>query len=426
MAKSECLRGKLLLDYLQDKLPSARRTAADTHLALCALCRSLACAAAESLRLQVRSSELRQRLAKADEIAAAIEGAPSRRLESLLAECEWAENRFVAGRLLERSRQEFDRNPRKALRLARAVVTIGGQIGSADVAFEGWRDCASLYLRLGHHHLAFEAVERLGQLAARTVDPAHARGIVLYASAYVAADRDVWRIDEALAFAEQAAEIFADTDERRLRATTELRAAIHHSRGEHAAAVEISRRLWQSEKNAGFAINYGCYLVANSQPDAAESLLEWGRMHVKDESVLLARLGCLEGRLRGAQARWREASLAFSRAAGFYRVAEMPDTAIQADLSRIRAAVNARRDEPSVYSDALAELRKLVAESVALDRLQPSRRRRFTAEALDYARELGEAAALSADLLTYVDEYVELLWRSPARPFVRPVPAQLM
>jgi tetratricopeptide (TPR) repeat protein len=404
-----------------------RRARLDTHFALCAACRRLAQAAAEMLNLGVGSEELRDQIAEAENVVRQLEASSSPRLDALAACEEWGTNRFVAGGLLERSRKHFNGDPIKALRLARAAAEIGTRISSAEVQFESWRDCISIYARLGRYGYAFDAIERAEQLASLVADREHAKGLVLYARAYVSCNPDVWHLGEALTAAHEAEQIFARVDASRIRDVAELRAKIHELRGEHAAAVEIYRHLWNGERSASLAVNFGWCLVSNDQPELAAELIMWAAPRIdKADTVLLARLAWLEGRAHAKRSRWEEARSSFSLASERYRSVPMIDSAIRVDLRRIGATVNADRDALGVYQNALNDLRDLVLESSELDRREPTRRRRFTVEALEYAKQLGDAAVLTPDLLTYVAEYLDSLWRGPARALVRPVPARLM
>jgi tetratricopeptide (TPR) repeat protein len=429
VATLRCVRGKRLHDYLRGQLTAADRATTESHIALCASCRRVVMAAAEILALRFSADELRSELAKANEVVANIEALDERRPDRLVAHSEWGQNPFVAGRLLERSREEFERAPEKALRLARAALAIGQRINAADLEFESWRDCISLYMRLGRCSYAVDAIERAERLAPLTENPEFARGLVLYGRAFVASDPEVWHLDEALIWAEEASRIFARTDERRVRAAAELRAYVHHLRGEHAAAVAITRPLWDAERDVNLGISFVNYLIADGQAGAAvDELLVWTWSNTPPSAtVLLARIAWAEGRARSAQSRWQDAVSALNYASSLYRSVSMVEPAIRVDFSRIRAQVNANHEwSLSVYEDALGDLHELLKESTELDSREPSRRRRFTAEALEYAKELAAAATLTTDLLTYVDEYLDGLWSGPPRRFVRPVPAHPM
>lgn len=426
--RRRCLRGRLLADYLSGALRPSRKAVAENHLALCADCRNLVQAAAATLSIGVTAEELQLRLAVAASIVSdVLEKEPPHRWRSLIETAEWGTDRFVAGRLLERSREEFGRAPRLSMHLARAAVYVAERAESLELQFEGWRDCVSIAVFLGAFTDAWEAVERAAAIAPRTHDPEHAKGLVLYARAYVASQPDVWELDQALRWAEEAARIFGRTDAGRLRTSDEMRAYLHYCRGEHAAAVEICRKLWDDQPEVGLALNFATYLVALGRADDADDTLVWARLEIKPaNTVSLARHALIEGRARAVQQRWDEALEAFNVAAAMFRRVEMEDTAIRVDLGRIRTEMSAAPDSLTAIQKAVTDLRRVVAISVDLDRREPTRRRRFTVEAIDYLRELAEANALTTDLVLHVEDYIDAITRGPARPFVRPLPTRVM
>lgn len=426
--KRGCVRGRLLREYLRGTLRPELKEKTDAHLALCRSCRNIVEGSAQAIALRVTADDLRMRVARAaDVVRDVIEPEAPHRLHTLVSSADWGEDRFVAGRLLERSREEFDSQPRKALDFARAAIEVAERAGSADLQFEAWRDCVSICVRLGHLSAAWDAVERVEAIAPRTAHREHARGQLFYARAYVGSQPDVWKIDESLVWAEEASRIFAGIDDERHRATAELRAHVYYCRGEYAAAVEISRKLWEARREKGQALSFVAHLVAYGQPAAAEDVLAWARPQVAAEDVVTTtRIAFAEGRIFAAQKRWEEAAEALRRASLGFRRAGMEDTAIRVDLGRIRAEVSGSPDSISVQTRAMRDLRTIVAISAELDRREPTRRRRFTVEALDYLRELAEASALTVDLLCHVEEYLDAITRGPARRFVPPVPTRAM
>lgn len=423
-----CLQGKVFADYLRGVISPRRKAVVENHLALCAECRRLVDTASEALRLDVGTGELRDRLTRAAQVVAAIEGQASHRLEGLISTNEWGKDHFVAGRLLERSREEFARDPRASMRLARGAIRVAERADAVELQFEGWRDCVSIAVLLGSFGEAWEAIERAAALIARMVgEREHARGLVLYARAYVASQPDVWRLDEAFAWTEEASRIFARTDRSRFAATAEMRAYLHYCRDEHAAAVQICRSLWAKRRDVGLALSFVAYLVAYGKPGEAEDVLEWAREQIaSSDTERVARYAWAEGRVHAARERWEDAVPRLTEAASLFREIAMNDTAIRVDLARIRAEVSAAPDSLPAVDKALDDVRQVIGESVALDQREPTRRRRFTVEAVSYLREVGEANALTADLFAHVEAYLDAITRGPARPFVRPVPARVM
>lgn len=422
------LNGRFLAEYLRGELRASRKAVAENHLALCAKCRTMAQTAAAMLRLGITADELESRATRAAKIVSeVIETEAPHRVRGLIASAEWGADRFVAGRLLERSREEFARDPRTSMRLARAALWVAERGDSAELQFEAWRDCISIAAYLGSFSDAWDAIDRAAALVPRLHDRRHAEGVLLYARAYVASQPDVWKIDEALQWTGEASEIFERTDAERFRSAVEMRAYLHDCREEHAAAVEICRKLWATQPEIGLALSFVAYLVAYGKADEAEEVLSWARSHLNSsETERVARYSWAEARVRALQERWDTAVEAFERAAETFRTIGMEDTAIRVDLGRIRAEVSAAPDSLAAAEKAMRDLRQVVRTSAELDRRDPTRRRRFTVQALDYLRELAEANTLTADLVAHVEDYLDVINRGPARPFVRPVPAQIM
>jgi tetratricopeptide (TPR) repeat protein len=376
----------------------------------------------------VRVAELRQRIAEAAGFVAELERQASpHAVHGMIAASHRGDDRFVAGRLLERSREEFARDPRKSMILVRAAIWVAERAQSAELQFEAWRDCASLCVRFGHYGDAWDALDRAAGLVEKTAEPKYARGLLLYAKAYVGSQPDVWRLDESLAWTDEAAAVFARTDEARLRAVAEMRAFIHNVRGEHAAAVEICRDLWRRRQEVGLALNFAAYLVDNGEPEAARELLDWANERFSDDDVVtVAKHAGLKGMAFVAQHDWEVAMEAFDSSVRAFQSIGMEDAAIRVELSRIRAAVSAAPDSIEVTDQAIADVRRLATLSTELDRREPSRRRRFTAEAFQYLRELADARALTLDSLRHVETYLVAITRGPARPFFRPIPSHVM
>lgn len=418
----------MLYHYLQGRLSADRRRNVDSHVALCPSCRRLIEVASDAIALGIKSHDLRERIAAAKAFVDDIEtGHSPHQIHGLISASKHGADPFVAGRLLERSREEFAREPLKSMTLARAAIWVAERGKFLNLQFEGWRDCASICVRLGHLTDAWDALDRAGSIVPFISDGEHAKGQLLYARAYVGSQPDVWKIDESLSWTNEASRIFERTDSERLRSTAEMRAYIHYCRGEHAAAVEICRKLWEERPEVGLALNFASYLVEYGESSTAHELLEWTRPRIDDlNTVTVARRDFIAGRAWAAQQEWDTAVDVFTRAVAGFRRVGMEDTAIRVELGRIRAAVSARPDSAVTLELAIEDLRRLVTTSVELDRREPTRRRRFTVEALEYLRELAEAAVLTIDSLRHVEEYLDAITRGPARPFIRPVPARLM
>lgn len=423
-----CLSSRLLSQVLRGKVTEAQRPSVENHLALCAECRGVLDAAAEAVTLNVPTTDLRSRIAQAPGFVVEIEQQPSlHAIHALIHESDMGRDPFVAGCLLARSREEFARDPRKSLTLARSAAWVAERAAATEIQFHIWLDCSSIFVRLGQFDEALEALERAETLASQTAEPKHTTALLLYGRAYVASQPDVWKIDDALSWTDEATRTFSNTDATRLRAADEMRAYLHYCRGEHAAAVEICRKLWNERQEVGLALNLASYLVEYGEPDGADELLTWARPRINPrDRVTIARYGGVEGRVRAAQQDWDAACEVLARAVTLFRALGMEDTAIREDFRRIRFAVSSAPDSIASNAKALHDLRSVISASVELDRREPTRRRRFTVEALEYLRELAEISALTLEALRHVEEYLDSLARGPARPFVRPVPVRLM
>ena len=427
-ARAACPTRTLLSRYLRGQASETQKDHVDAHLACCASCRKVVLVAADAAALAVDVNDLRNRIAAASVFVRDLESQPSpHAVHGVISGSPLGADRFVAGRLLERSRDEFSRDPMRSLRLARIALRVAERAGSTTLQFEVSRDFASLYVRLGDFSQAWEALEVAERLGPNIAEPEHARGLLLYAKAYVASQPDVWRLDEAAEWTEEAAKIFQRTDTGRLRAVAEMRAFIHNLRGEHAAAVEICRALWTAERGVALALNFAAYLVDAGEAAAARDLLEWAWPRIaKHDLVTHAKHADIYGLALVAQGEWTAAAAMFVRSRDAFRSVGMGDTAVRIELSRIRAAVAASPDSPAAIGDAVDDLRVLAAASIELDRQQPSRRRYFTAEACEYLRRVVETEGLNLDSVTHVERYVAAITRGPVRPFVRRLPMAVM
>ena len=426
--RAACPTARLFSLYLRNALSEVQQQQVTGHLALCASCRKIVSVATEAALLGVDSTDLRKRVADASAFVHTLEARESpHTMHRSISESSLGADPFVAGRLLERSREEFSREPIRSLLLARLALRVAERASVIDLQFEVFRDCASLYVRLGDFEHAWTALDMAEQLAPQTADPEHARGLLLYAKAYVASQPDVWRLDEAAAWTDEAAEIFARTDTARLRAAAEMRAFVHNLRGDHRSAVEITRRLWQEERGVGLALNFAAYLIDAGEPTQARELLEWARPRIAATDVVtLAKHADIYGLALSALGDWVEATAMFTRSRDAFRSAGMKDTAVRIELSRIRATVAAAGNLPSEIGRAVDDLRALAAASIDLDRKQPSRRRNLTAQACEYLRRVVETEGLNLESVTHVERYLAAITRGPVRPFVRRGPMSVM
>jgi tetratricopeptide (TPR) repeat protein len=426
-ASRGCVQTELLGEYIAGRLDVSLRATVEAHLALCPRCRSVTEAAVEATGLGITSAEIRARIAEASAVVASLEAEPPHRLQALITNAEWGADRYVAGRLLERSREEFHRDPRKAMVLARAAVSVSERAGSKELQFEGWRDRVSIAVYLGALADAWDAVEQAAALAPMLRDHVHATGIVLYARAYVASQPDVWQLDDALRWIGEAEVIFEKTDAERFRAAAEMRAYLHYCVGEYDAAVAICRDIWRHNRSMDLALSFVAYLVESGELAEAETVLSWATSRVDDADVeRLAALAWAEGRLHVARGAWQQAAEALRLASSRFRAVGMDDTAIRVDLARVGAELSAAPESVQVLQTAMTDIRRLIAISAELDEREPTRRRRFTVEAIGYLRELADANALTLDLFAQVEEYLSAITRGPARPFVRPAPVHVM
>ena len=387
MSGRGCLSADELVAAIHHELPDE----AAEHLGSCRICTQRA-------RLLERAALVE--VTPIDEVMEEVDSLVARLL--VASRDEW---RRIAGhpqyrraevviRLMTVADDASRRNKKEAVALIRVATRIVNRLppdlaGVDDLRFETWKLASALLREAGEYayvELALEEAER----AARTAsDPELAEASVLFSRALLYAEPDVWQPEEAASLLDRAEQVFANRgDTERRRAVLTTRAFLLYRSGDCRAARTafaeiVSITPPQPRPN---------YLIALTNLTAARLACSEADVQVEESLEILMKEYEARGlRVHLARARWLMGDLRrlrgeYDRAVDLYRSARSDvgdaDSSIRAGLRLLETLILAGR-----HAEALPLAHALAAETVTLDRREPSRRRSHIAAVLAYARE---------------------------------------
>jgi tetratricopeptide (TPR) repeat protein len=394
------------------------------HLAECLECAQFVADADAVLALTGDADELRH--AAAEEVNAAIAGAPPYRIASTIVEERGLHRSIVVRDLLARADALYGSDPGRAIVFTRAAVGVCDVMRSAGAAVaalyvDALKDHAALLRRLGRYDEALEALARAWSMANETPEREHCRAVVTLSTALVYAEPDVARFDEALTLAETAAAILEVCgDVRRAMLARHARAHVLAVMEKHDAAAEImtevigaSRVLSAHDLAIAHDLMAYCLLNLGRFDEARHHVAEGLARYVETADVIgHASLAHTGARAVAALGNFEDALPVFEHSAEVIFTARLFDWWTIMRLDFVAAALDA---------DPSAEVRHTL-ESVARvcysSQASPERSR-HAAEALDYLRRLAVRDALTTECVRHVRRFVA---RNSAQPPVRFTP----
>jgi tetratricopeptide (TPR) repeat protein len=336
----------------------------------------------------------------------------------------------VISALVSDADSEAYRSPTKALELARIAVALSDSLPKGDVATErlraaAWKETAIAYFLLSQIDAANNAITSAEAALSSTAGDDHDRAVVAYARAWMNAHADVARYDVAEAALAECEPIFASTDARRARACRHLAAFVlsRTNRAEAALAMlmDLASRATDGADERDAAdldrLIADCHLRLGNASQAlmvASAVAE--RDAAADRAIGFAQATWIAG---VAALRLGEVEAAIAHLEGAVATLSREgseDAALRATIDLLHA-----RKVLSPNESLLPAISNVVERSHALDAREPSRRRHFTAEAMDFLRAEAAAERLSASDLAYVADYLREIHEAAPVKFQPPL-----
>ncbi|HYI12671.1 MAG TPA: tetratricopeptide repeat protein [Thermoanaerobaculia bacterium] len=340
----------------------------------------------------------------------------------------------VVRRLLTLAVEERELQIVHAAEMAHAAAVIAaaiiGEAGAVcELRFDAWKLHSALLREAGRYDDCRAALDRAERAAVGVKDVELARGAILLSRALICAEPDIWLPEEAVALLAVAEEIYTRRDLDWLRRVLTVRGMVLLRNGKADEARErFERVLAQTDPAnerayAKAQTNLGWSLLAVGDLESAriqlDRAIEADMRH--GVAVDVGRDLCLRSRIFQETGEHEAAIQSAEESMRTFQKCGRPDEAVRAGLVAVQS-YTALSD-----GEAARHLAIMLAErSIELDRLEPSRRRSLTAEAVSYARELAERRSLTEDVAAAVRVYVEELAIKPAVAFNPPLPLAIM
>lgn len=395
-----------------------------SHVDSCERCTRLVEAARQAVKVQIGSSLLAGSAREVELLVdSLLELSPAERLRAATAD-EYLRP-GVARRFSELAIEAWDTDLNVALEYVHVATLIADRLAIrsgrvAELEFEVWKNRSTIHRERGETDAARACLTKAAAAIERCEDRELKRAVVWYADAAICASRDVWEPRQALELLARAERVFLIRDAGRRRDVRTLRGIVHLHGGEYPAAVEeYAAVVAATDRRAGPSFadarrNLANALVRVGQADEAERLLlevrEFDRavsreLHVTRDDALLAFVA--------------EARQQFELAARGYADVQRRFAAMGENESALIAGKDLAVMLVAMerLADAAGVLRELLARSLAAG----SDRRRFTADALAYLRDLAQRQQLTLDVAVPVSQYIDRIHVQRAVPFTPPM-----
>jgi tetratricopeptide (TPR) repeat protein len=419
MTATACLSGVALGLFVDGQGNDAADAA---HIEACAVCARRAAALRAALAVDANDSDLGDEDAAVSELVAELVAvSPTDRPR--VAALDRYGHAAIAQRFSGMAMNE-NRDLGKALDFAHVATVIASRIArrwtrSAEIEFEAWKNRATIHRERGEYDSARASLERARGAADACADRDLKRAVIQYADACICAARDVWQPAQAFALLDTCEPVFASLEPRRVRDTVTMRGVLRLHAGEYAAAhtaymAALSLAAGAADPERADAMrNVVNSLARLDRLDEAESLL--AEVEAIDaahgRTLAMLRDAALSAEIAAGRGRYGDAARTYARLQVSFAECGEPESALIAGKERAVALVADGR-----ISEAGAVLRDLVGQCVG-----SAERRRFTADALSYLRDLAERQDLSPDVAGKVSQYIDRIHVQRATPFVPPV-----
>lgn len=321
------------------------------------------------------------------------------------------------------------RDANAAIDLAKAAATVADACPESRRGgrFETWKLVSSLLREAGRYAETETALSKADAAVRSTPNPEVAAASMCLARALYYAEPDVWRPDEARQLLDDAERVFTQHQPARLQALRTARAFLLFRSGALTAARadfgSVLAMTPPADRQAYLIalVNFTATRVELGECDAAlkqDLAILLKENHALSRTVEVARARWLVGRTMLRGGRYSAAATRFIQA--MEGIGD-EDAAVRAGVDAVEALLLADRT-----AEAFALAQKLATVAAALDRREPSRRRRLTAQVMAYLREAAQRSALTPDLVADLARYLDRIMRQRPVDFVPPMPLTAM
>ena len=395
-----------------------------THVDACDPCSRRVAVARRALEANLTSAAVAAAGEEIEALLGELLARPQKERERLALKDRFA-RAALAHRFCSLATSEWERDLNAALDHIHVATIIASRLASrgeraAELEFEAWKHRSTIHRKRGECDAARAALTRAAAAIDHCTDRELKRAVVAYADAAICASRDVWEPQQAIALLMRCEAVFRRRDPSRHRDARTLRGIVHL----HAGEYEDAHRIFSAVAADTDPIDESAY--ADAHRNLANSLIRLGRLDEADQLLKVTR--ALDDRLKRSLHVVRDDALAaialdvagrYAAAADAYQqvgkrfiAAGERESGLLAGVASAVALVAASRP---------AEARIVLQGLLTTDVASSSERRRFTAEALAYLRELAEREQLTPDVATGVGLYIDRIHVQRARPFVPPM-----
>ena len=398
------------------------------HANSCAECSRTCRLIHDVVAADLRSEDIDAREAEADVLLAELLDVPVPKRPAAALHARY-ESPALARRFITLATSEYYRDLSNALSHIHVATTITGQLmrhmrNAAELEFVAWKYRSTIHRQRGENDSARAALIRARAVAGLCDGAELKNAIIAFADACICAEPDVWEPDQALELFERCESVFSYYEPWRLKDIVQMRGVVAWRSGDYDTALTAFRSVLAATSPADRAThadalrNLGMVLVDLRQADAAEDRLDEARKidvelgrttEVTRDDYHLARLQALRGQHDVAAELLADVSSRFASAGDL-------DAALRTGKDGALALIAAGRN-----TEARDVLSALVSQAVG-----STERRRFTAEALSYLRQLADHDALTVDVATAVASYVDRIHAQRPVPFIPPFPIHSM
>lgn len=396
-----------------------------SHAGSCERCTRLVEIARQAVKAQIGSALLAESARDVELLVdSLLELSPEERLRAASTADEYLRP-AVARRFSELAVEAWDSDLNVALGHIHVATVIADRLAIrsgrvAELEFEVWKNRSTIHRERGETDAARASLVKAAGAIDRCEDRELKRAIVWYADAAICASRDVWEPRQALELLARADQVFLARDAERRRSVQTLRGIVHLHAGEYPAAVEdFAAVLSATDPLAGSALADARHNLANAlirigEVDEAERLVLQARefdrsatreLHVIRHDALLAFAAETRQQFELAARRYADVQRRFAAAGeGEWALIAGKDLAVMlVAMDRL--------------ADAAGVLRELLTRSLA----SGGDRRRFTADALAYLRDLAQRQQLTLDVALPVSRYIDRIHVQRPVPFTPPM-----
>lgn len=399
---------------------------AERHVVSCTSCSHCVHATREALRIRVNAEMVEDQNSLALELLAVS----AERRSQLAAHDRYA-HAGIARRFNAMAMEEWSVDLNAALHHAHVATVISSRLerrygGAAEVYFEAWKTRSTVHRNRGEYDAARAALKFAEAVVPRCSDVELKRAIIAFADACICTYPDVWEPQQALAGLDVSEPVFARRqDNPRVVSSLSLRGKVHLRCGEYVEALNFYSAALEGtgegdDAGRAFALaNVANALIRVGRFDDAEAALNDARRIGErlGRTLELVRYDALRAFALDERGLREEAADLYGDVAR--RFAEAGDSAAAMIAAKDRAVALVAVGR---VSDARAALSQLLRQAINAG----DDRRRFTAEALAYLRDLAAREQLTPEVADDVSAYIDRIHAQRVTPFIPPVSLHTM